>query len=114
MSESSPKNIGLNFGRALEGIGQKIGILPSEEMKAEIQRQKQEDREQAEFERREFTKKMHMLYEHANLCTSEIEYVLGYSSYDPDPGHPIVFTECQHADEEIFGKNNDETFPLEN
>lgn len=45
--------------------------------------------------RRERDKQRHMVLEHSDAgCTSETEYLLGLSNYDPHPDHPITFTPC--------------------
>ncbi len=87
----------------IEKIARKIGILPSEEKQLEIDRLYVEDIEAMKARNKENDRIIHQLVNHSNACTSEIEYLLGMSNYDPHPNRPVAFDECTHTDEEIFG-----------
>lgn len=78
----------------LRRIGEQVGLIDTPEKKEAKLEKVRESFETIERVSREQLEMIHMLTRHSDAFFGEIEYVLGTSSRDPHPNHPIEYTKC--------------------
>lgn len=74
----------------IRAIAEKLGILTSPEIQAEMDLKNQRMAEETK-RYQELEKQRRDALSYSNACLGKIEYVLGLSEHDPHPNEPIVF-----------------------